>query len=672
MVSKRQPRWVLIGISIFLIATTWAVFGQTFHHQFINYDDPLYVYDNAHVRGGLSWHGIAWAFTHIHSQNWHPLTTMSHMLDCQLFGLNPGAHHLVNVFWHSLAAALLFILLTRMTGGPSSPRDESVRLADRTGSIWPSAWVAAIFAIHPLRVESVAWIAERKDLLSGTFFLLTLLSYFYWTRKPTLGRYLLVAILFACGLMSKPMLVTTPIVLLLLDYWPLGRWRGAGSKEQGARSKGQNDKREEKASAFQPVSVSGFYSLVLEKIPLFALSAGSVLATLWAQNFALGSTQFLPLSWRITNALFSYFEYIRQMFWPVDLIPFYVHPENRLEIWRLLLAVVVLIAVTTVAFVRRRQNPYLIVGWLWYLVMLIPVIGIVQVGLQGHADRYTYLPEIGLVIALVWLVRDLAKSWRSRGGDPAKTERAQKIVLSSAGVIVVTALTILSVKQTGYWRDTETLWRHTLAVTPDSDVALTGLGGILSVRGDIDDAIVDYEHALRLRDGNVAAHFGLARALAAKQKTDTAIFHLRKTLDTQPDYLPASNDLGVLLASKGEITEAIAAWRQTLSFDPDNADAANNIAWVRATAADADLRDGKEALELARRAIQNGGENAVVLRTLAAAEAENGEFAQAIATCQRGEQLAQQNGDTGMIESLRQCSESFRRGEAWHATQVAH
>jgi tetratricopeptide (TPR) repeat protein len=664
-VSTQQSSRTQIGIVLFLIAITWAVFGQTVHHQFINYDDPLYVYDNAHVRAGLSWHGITWAFTQIHSQNWHPLTTISHMLDCQLFGLNPGAHHLVNVFWHSLVAALLFILLTRMTGGPSSPPDESVRLADRTCGIWPSALAATIFAIHPLRVESVAWIAERKDLLSGTFFILTLLSYFYWTRKPTLGRYLVVAILFACGLMSKPMLVTTPIVLLLLDYWPLGRWRGAGSREQ-------NNEREEKASAFQPVSFSAFYRLVLEKIPLFALSAGSVVATLWAQNFALGSTQFLPLSWRTTNALFSYFEYIRQMFWPVDLIPFYVHPENRLEIWRLSLAVVVLIAVTTVAFVRRRQNPYLIVGWFWYLVMLIPVIGIVQVGLQGHADRYTYLPEIGLVIALVWLARDLTKSCWSGGGASAKTGRAQKIVLGSAAVLVVTALTILSVKQTAYWRDTETLWRHTLAVTPDSDVALTGLGGILFVRGDIDDAIDDYQHALRLRDGNVAAHFGLARALAAKQKTDTAIFHLRKTLDIQPDYIAASNDLGVLLASKGEITKAIAAWRQTLSFDPDNADAENNVAWVRATAADADLRNGKEALELARRAIRNGGENAVILRTLAAAEAEDGEFGQAIATCQRGEQLAQQNNDTGMIESLRQCSESFRRGEAWHSTQVAH
>ncbi len=632
MVSIKQSPWALFGISIFLLAITWAVFGQTFGHQFINYDDPLYVLDNAHVRAGLTWRGILWAFTHVHSQNWHPLTTISHMLDCQLFGVNPGAHHLMNVFFHSIAAVLLFILLAQITDGPISPRYESVRLADRTGVIWMSGFVAAVFAIHPLRVESVAWIAERKDALSGTFFMLTLIAYAAYTRKRSLGRYLTMSILFACGLMSKPMLITTPAILLLLDYWPLNRF-----------------------------TTSTASKLVIEKIPLFALSVGSCVATLWAQNFALGSTQFLPLQWRITNALFSYFEYVRQVFWPVDLIPFYVHPENRLELWRLLVAAVVLIALTAIAFIRRRKNPYLIVGWLWYLVMLIPVIGIVQVGLQGHADRYTYLPQVGLDIALVWLIWDLTKSWRQ-----------QKIVLSGASAFVVGALSILSWKQTTHWRDTETLWRHTLAVTPDSDVAHAGLGGILFVRGQIDESIDHYESALRLRDGNVAAHFGLGRALASKQKIDSAIFHFQKALSIQPDYIAASNDLGVLFASKGEIKEAIAAWQQSLSFDPENADAANNIAWVRATAADPDLRDGREALELAQRALRDGGENAVVLRTLAAAQAENGQFAKAIATCQRGEQLAQKNGDRAMVESLRDCIESFRRGQGLRGTQVSH
>ena len=634
--SIKQSRWTLIGISMFLIALIWAVFAQTGKYQFVNYDDPLYVLDNAHVRAGLTWRGIAWAFTHVHSQNWHPLTTMSHMFDCQLFGVNPGAHHLVNVFFHSIAAVLLFILLAQITN-----------------SIWASAFVAAVFAIHPLRVESVAWVAERKDVLSGVFFMLTLLAYFRWTRKQTVGRYLAMSILFACGLMSKPMLITTPIILLLLDYWPLNR-----SQKSEVRS--------------QKSSNPSWTKLVVEKVPLFVLSLGSCFATLWAQNFALGSTQFLPLQWRVTNALFSYFEYVRQMFLPVDLIPFYVHPENRLEIWRLLIAAITLIALTAIVIVRRKQNPYLLVGWLWYLVMLIPVIGIVQVGLQGHADRYTYLPQIGLDIALVWLIWDLTKSCLPRRSASAKAGRPQKIIMSAAAAIVLITLSSLSWKQTTHWRDTEALWRHTLAVTPDSDVAHAGLGGILFVRGQIDESIDHYERALRLRDGNVAAHFGLGRALAAKQKTDPAIFHFQKALSIQPDNIGASNDLGVMFASKGEIREAISAWQQSLSFDPDNADAANNIAWVRATATDPNLRDGREALELAQRALRSGGENPVALRTLAAAQAENGQLAEAIATCRRGEELAQKNGDRAMAESLHRCAESFRRGEALRGTQVSH
>ena len=602
------------SVCVFLLAIVWIVFGQTWRHEFINYDDPLYVLDNAHVRAGLTWPGVAWAFTHVHSQNWHPLTSISHMLDCQLFGVNPGALHLVNVFFHSIAAMLLFLFLQQATA-----------------SLWRSAFVAAVFAIHPLRVESVAWIAERKDVLSGAFFMATLIGYVAYTQNRSVGRYLTMSILFACGLMSKPMLITTPIVLLFLDYWPLER--------------------------FQRFTLA---RLAIEKIPLLALSAGSVVMTLWAQNFALGSSEFLPLRWRITNALFSYFEYVRQMFWPHDLIPFYVHPENRLELWRLLLAALVLVVVSAIAFVRRQKNPYLIVGWLWYLVMLIPVIGIVQVGLQGHADRYTYLPQIGVLIALVWVISDLTKSW------------PQKIVVTSAGIILVAAFSILSWKQTAHWRDTETLWRYTLAITPDNDVAHAGLGGILFVRGQIDESIAHYESALRLRDGNTAAHFGLGRALAAKQKTDEAILHFQKALEIQPDYIGASNDLGIALASKGEIKRALEAWRQTLSFDPDNVDAGNNIAWVRATATDADLRNGTEALELAQRVIRLGGENPVLLRTLAAAQAENGRFAEAVVSCQRGEQLAEGIGDTAMAQSLRACGEVFRRGEPLHVTQVAH
>jgi len=625
---------VRITACLFLIAITWAVFGQTLGHQFVNYDDPLYVLENAHVRAGLNWHGVAWAFTHVHSQNWHPLTTVSHMLDCQLFGVQPRWHHFVNVLLHSAGAVLLFLLLEQMTSGPSSPQDESVspRRPDRTGDFWASVFVAAVFAIHPLHVESVAWIAERKDVLSGVFFMLTLMSYAHYTCRPSVGRYITMSILFVCGLMSKPMLVTVPFVLLLLDYWPLDRF---------ARST--------------------ITKLVAEKIPLFALSVGSCFATLWAQNFALGSTEFLPFKWRITNAIVTYLDYIRQMFWPVDLIPFYVHPENRLEMWRLLVAALILIAITVLALARRRKNPYLIIGWLWYIVMLVPVIGLIQVGLQGRADRYTYLPQVGLYIAIAWCVRDLAKS-----------APAQKIILGGAAAVVLGGLSILSWKQTSHWRDTESLWSYTLTVTPDSDVAHAGLAGILFVRGQVDDAIQQYESALRLRDGNVAAHYGLARALASERKVDEAIAHYQKALSIQPDNMAASNELGILFASKGEVSNAIAMWRQTLSFDPDNSDAANDLAWVLATSSDAELRAGKEAVELAKRAINSSGENPVVLRTLAAALAENNQFSEATETAERGERMAKASGDSPMAESLRRCVELFRSGQALHSTQVSH
>ena len=612
------------AVCILLLAITWAVFGQTLGHEFVNYDDPAYVTDNPHIRAGLTWPGILWAFTHVHSQNWHPLTSMSHMLDCQLFGLQPGAHHFVNVLLHSAGVLLLFLLLEQMTGGPS-----------RTGHTWLSAFVAAAFAIHPLRVESVAWIAERKDVLSGIFFMLTLISYLRYARHPSVGRYITMSILFACGLMSKPMLVTVPVILLLLDYWPLNRWS---------------------------VSRSINTKLIAEKIPLVVLSIGSCVATMLAQNVALGSTDYLPLKWRISNAIVTYVDYIRQMFWPIDLVPFYVHPEDRLEIARLIFALLILVAITAVVFVRRRKNPSLAVGWLWYLVMLIPVIGVIQVGLQGRADRYTYLPQIGLGMAIVWLIRDLTKSWRE-----------QKVILAVAAAIVVGALSIFSWKQTAHWRDSEALWSYALTVTPDSDVAHAGLAGILFVRGQVDAAISHYKRALDLRDGNAAAHYGLATALASEQKVDEAILHFEKALGIQPDNTEASNHLGIMFANKGEIREAMTAWRQTLSFDPDNGDAANNLAWVLATSADADLRNGQEAVALAKHAARlAGGENPGVLRTLAVALAEDNQFTEAIATAERGKDLAQASGDITMIESLRSCVELFRRGLPLHGTQVSH
>ena len=357
-----------IAICFGLVAITLAVFWQTHSFSFINYDDPPYVTDNAHIKTGLSAENVWWAFTHIHSHNWHPLTSISHMLDCQLFGLNAGAHHLVNVGLHIATALLLFLLLELLTA-----------------RVWSSAFVAAVFAIHPLHVESVAWISERKDVLSGLFFVLTLVAYVRYAARSTAARYVTMSILFLLGLMSKPMLVTLPFILLLLDYWPLKRF------EQKTLGK-----------------------LLIEKIPLFVLALACALITLIVQSKgAIGLVQFdvLPFSWRIMNALSAALIYIGQMFWPVDLALGYNHPE-KLPMWPLMFAAATLTAATVLFVLVRKQKPFLIVGWCWYLIMLFPVIGLIQVGGQAHADRYTYLPQIGLYIGVTWMLIDLVNAWR--------------------------------------------------------------------------------------------------------------------------------------------------------------------------------------------------------------------------------------------------------------------
>ena len=337
-------RGARIGVCVFLVAVTWLVFGQTLRHGFINYDDPVYVYENAVVRSGLTSHGTGWAFTHSHGGNWHPLTSISHMLDCQFYGLKAGGHHFTNVFLHTMAVLLLFLLLWQMTG-----------------ALWRSAFVAAVFAIHPLHVESVAWVAERKDVLSGVFFMLTLMAYVRYARGPSLGRYATMLVLFACGLMAKPMLVTIPFILLLLDYWPLGRFAQSSPM---------------KAKAVR-------WRLILEKVPLLALSIASCIATLIVQREALNSFDQLPLALRINNALVSCLTYIWQLIWPVNLTVYY--PHHHLPFWEIALAVMLLITITVVAAAWPRKYPYFITGWLWYLVMLAPVIGVIQVGSQAHA-----------------------------------------------------------------------------------------------------------------------------------------------------------------------------------------------------------------------------------------------------------------------------------------------
>src|SRR6476646_3127903 len=415
--GRRSKPWVTdLVVCLGLVAVTWAVFGQTLTHDFVNFDNHVYVYENPLVIRGLSTEGIIGAFTHTHARNWHPLTTISHMLDCQLYGLNAGGHHLTNVILHTISVLLLFLVLKQMTG-----------------AFWQSAFVAGVFAIHPLHVESVAWIAERKDVLCAVFFMLTLAAYARYARAPSAPRYLLVALLFAFGLMSKPMLVTLPFVLLLLDYWPLGRLGGKKS-EVGSRLR----------------------RLIAEKVPLFALSTCSCIVTWFAQRQGPNTIDQLPFPWRLNNTFVSYVTYIWQMLCPVRLAVFYPHPNDRLPLIEVTAAIAFLIGVSLLVIYLRRTKPYLVTGWFWYLGMLVPVIGLVQVGEQARADRYTYLPQIGLYIVIEWEIGDLHLASRSRG---------HRALVGVVAAIAIVCLGMRAFVQVSYWKNSQTLWSHTLAVT---------------------------------------------------------------------------------------------------------------------------------------------------------------------------------------------------------------
>ena len=607
---KINRRWLRLGICISLAVLTWVVFGQLLQYDFINYDDPRYVYENTNITKGLTIGGIAWAFTHIHSMNWHPLTTISHMLDCQLYGLKPGAHHFTNVLLHSIVAILLLLVLQRMTGGPSG-----------TGSIWRSAFVAAVFAIHPLRVESVAWIAERKDVLSGVFFMLTLLTYFRYVRVRSIGHYLAVLFMFALGLMCKPMLVTLPFVLLVLDYWPLGRIRGQKSDVSGHEN---------------------LVMLVVEKIPLVGLSAISSVVTFLAQRGAVGWTEQLPVLARINNAVVTYAAYMWQMLWPVKLAVFYPHPESRLPLWEIILCLLLLIGITAAAVVLRKSRPYFITGWLWYLGMLVPVIGLVQVGWQGRADRYTYLPQIGLYIAITWGIADVTAAWRW-----------QREILTAGTAIVVGLLSWRASVQASYWRDSETLFTHALAVTSNNDVAENNLGIVFLQKGNLDEAISLLQAAVDLRPENSPAHENLAKALLQKGQVTDALVHYRRLLELQPDNIEVHNIVGTVLIQQGQAREAVEEWQKVLAIQPDNGNAMSNLAWVFATSPDDSLRDRAKAVQLAEQAMRiSGGRIPIIFRTLAAAYAENGRFSEAIQTAQRGIELANSRGNSGLATEL--------------------
>ena len=635
--GRRDQRWRVPGLCLVLAAITFAVFGQTLRHEFVNFDDEDYVRDNPGVARGLTLRGIVWAFARVHSANWHPLTWLSHMLDCQLYGLNPAGHHLTNVLLHTATVIALFLVLRQMTG-----------------AFWRSAFVAAVFAIHPLRVESVAWVAERKDVLSGFFFMLTIGAYVRYARRPwSPARYGLVMLLFALGLMCKPMLVTLPVVLLLLDYWPLRR--------------------------VEPRRLSG---LVLEKLPLLALSAADCVVTLLAQHGAIQSDGSFSLPHRLGNALAACMVYLGQMVWPAGLAVLYPFPHNGLPAWEMALAGTLLAGLSAVAWGQRREQPWLLVGWLWYLAMLLPVVGVIQVGWQSHADRYTYLPQIGIYVAATWLAAELQVSRVAFGG-------------LMAGVCA--ALMVCAWKQTAYWQDSETLWTRALACTTDNYMAHNNLGNFLDQKGrndeaihhfqaalqirpgyadahynlglamfkkgEVDEAIVQYEEALEIRPNDSKEHGNLGNALFHKGRVKEAIAHYKTALELEPGYVLAHYDLGNVYLQAGHPAEAIIQFQKVLEFQPDHILALNNLAWILATCPDSALRNGNKAIGLARQADElSGGREPSVIGTLAAAYAEAGQFPAAISAAQQALQLVGTRNDNNLMKDLQRQLDSYRRG----------
>ncbi|MEN3367960.1 MAG: protein O-mannosyl-transferase [Verrucomicrobiota bacterium] len=642
---KKSDRWPAIAVCIFLAGVTWLVFGQTLRHEFINFDDDAYVFENPTVARGFTVQGILWAFSHVHASNWHPLTWISHMLDCQLYGLNPGGHHLTSVLLHAATAISLFLVLRQMTG-----------------SLWRSALVAALFAIHPLRVESVAWVAERKDVLSGLFFVLTIGAYVRYVRLPrSASRYALVMLLFALGLMSKPMLVTLPCILFLLDYWPLNRVANGG--ENNLRS---------------------WRYLFLEKLPLFGLAAASCAATLFAQTIAIRPLTQISLPLRLGNAVIACVVYFRQMLWPSDLAIFYPFSALDVTVLATVLSVVLLAGISTAVFVLRRRHPYLVIGWMWYLIMLGPVIGILQVGSQAHADRYTYLPQIGLYLLLTWAAVELCGRLRYR-----------RLFLSTASTVIIAALIFSARLQASSWQNSETLWTHALAsatdnstaeaqlghayylkqkmelaiahfekalqIEPNQAFAQSTLGMVLLEMGRVDESLAHLQKAVEVQPDSLEAHANLGLAFLQMGRFDESVTHLQRALEIDPNHANAHYNLGNTFLQMGRIQEALAHYTKALEINPNDTEVLNNMAWVLATAPDASIRNGQKALKMAQRAVSDiGNRQPRTLATLAAALAENGRFPDANRTAEQALRLAIDQHNFGLADSIRAQLELYR------------
>ena len=651
------PTRLTVRCCLLLFLVTLAVFSPAVTHGFMLQDDPTYVSANPVVQRGLTWDGVVWAFTTFHASNWHPLTWLSHTLDWQLAGANPRPHHFTSVLLHLANTVGLFLVLGRLTG-----------------SLWRVALVAALFALHPLHVESVAWVAERKDVLSTFFGILALGAYTAYSRLPRLAPYLLVVLAFALSLLAKPMLVTLPFVLLLLDYWPLQRYPGAVRvREQEARDAGG-----QRGDVPAPFPAVNWGRLLLGKVPLLVLSAASCAITLRAQTSgdAVVSAERLPLPLRVENAVVAYVEYLRQTVWPTDLAAFYPHPAGALPAWQVGGAALVLRADTASAVTLRRRAPALLVGWLWFLGTLLPVIGLVQAGTQARADRYTYLPLVGIFLAVAWAVPDRLAS-----------RRPVQVGLGVAAAVALTACAAATWVQLGYWESDTALWRHALQVTADNPVAHHNLGVALYVRGQVDKAEEHLAAAVRLSPNFAVALNNLGTCVARQGRLDEAAGLFTRAVEINPRGPLFRNSLGLALIRKGGREDAAAQFRAAIRLDPGIAEShynlaatlaeqgnqaeaeqayrdglrldprwpqwANRVARELLTAENPKLRCPPEALFRARQAGEaTEGKDPEILDTLATAYAETGNLTEAAASARRAVAAATASGRPDLARQL--------------------
>jgi Flp pilus assembly protein TadD len=557
-------------LAIGIVVPTILVYAQTLRFAFVTLDDPLYVTANPHIRNGITGEGIRWVFTHEHGGSWHPVTGLSHMLDCELYGLRAGGHHFTNVAIHVANSVLLFALLLRMTR-----------------AAWPSTAVALLFAVHPLHVESVAWVSGRKDVLSAFFGFLAIGAYVAYTRRGGAGRYLLVLALFALALMAKPMLVSLPVLLLCLDYWPLGRVapadreRAAGGRGKERALPGPSATGELPAgvgNALADTAVDGqgsFGALVVEKLPMALTAAiagaGTYLGHRGAGTLAAGET--IPLGLRFANAAVSYARYAAKTLWPFDLGVHYQHPNlpggTPWAWWQVAGAAGLLAAVSVWVVRQRRDRPYALAGWLWYLAALVPVLGLVQVGRHAMADRYTYIPLVGLFVIGAWR---LAEVQATRSGAGLLRPAA-----AAGAAAVLVACGVCSYSQARHWRSSRALYEHTLAVAPGSALMHNNLAIELAREGETAAAIDHYRRALVLEPDFPNAHNNLANALQRAGRLDEAVTHYRRALEIEPAYASAHANLGMALRAQGKLAAALAHLARAVEIDPRSADAHNNL-----------------------------------------------------------------------------------------------